>query len=209
MSLSRLATNKQKAWRNSRNILGKTLKLLSDFFEVVFIISLFLLLNMGFQQVTGNFHEVLAGELYRSAQPDAEDIAGYRERFGIRTIVNLRDETRGEWYRIEEEAAREHDITLIDFPLSSARGPSLEDMERLASIMAKAKKPVLVHCEHGSNRTGLASAIYVAGTARMWRGYAHLQLSPLYGHVPIPGIGRYNIFRSWLEFRRTHVRTRN
>jgi len=41
-------------------------------------------------QLTGNFHTVIAGELYRSAQPSAADIAEYKQKAGIRTIVNLR-----------------------------------------------------------------------------------------------------------------------
>lgn len=174
----------------------------SIFLAILTLVAI-LLLNMALQQIVGNFHEVVEGELYRSAQPDAEDIADYRQRYGINTIINLRDEEKTGWYRIEKQAARDNFITLIDFPLSSAQGPSIEDMKRLASVMAGAKKPVLIHCEHGSNRTGLASAIFVAGRPNSMLAYADLQMSPLYGHVPIPGIGRYNLFRSWLEFRRS------
>ena len=42
--------------------------------------------------VSGNFHPVVAGELYRSAQPTPARIAAYKSKYGIATIVNLYDE---------------------------------------------------------------------------------------------------------------------
>ncbi|CUX47188.1 fused DSP-PTPase phosphatase/NAD kinase-like protein [Agrobacterium genomosp. 13] len=182
-------------------------KLLCSLSASFLAIIIVLALNMGLQQLVGNFHEVLEGEFYRSAQPDAEDIADYRQRFGINTIINLRDEEKGEWFRIEEQAAREHGITFIHMPMSSARGPSLEEMSKLASLMTTARKPLLVHCEHGSNRTGLAAAIYLSRSDGIHPLLADLQLSPFFGHVPIPGIGRYEIFRSWREFRAIQFET--
>jgi protein tyrosine/serine phosphatase len=193
--------------RISKFELEKILDFVSTLLLLLFGVAVALLLNMGLQQMTGNFHEVLAGEFYRSAQPDAEDIADYRTRFGINTIISLRDEAKSAWYPIEEEAARDNGIAFIHFPISSASRTSLEDMQRLASVMANVKKPILIHCEHGSNRTGLASAIYLAGKRQTPQIYADLQMSPFYGHVPIPGIGRYNLFRSWLEFRKALVHT--
>ncbi len=60
--------------------------------------------HMGIGQLTGNFHEVIPGELYRSAQPSGKDIAAYAKAYGIKTIINLRDEKREGWY--EAESAR-------------------------------------------------------------------------------------------------------
>lgn len=183
-----------------------TRKLLCSLLAALLAIIIVFALNMGLQQLIGNFHEVLEGEFYRSAQPDAEDIADYRQRFGINTIINLRDEEKGEWFRVEEQAARNHGIAFIHLPMSSARGPSLDEMRELASLMATARKPLLVHCEHGSNRTGLAAAIYLSASDEHSL-LADLQLSPVFGHIPIPGIGRYQIFRSWREFRAIQFQT--
>ena len=58
------------------------------------------------RQWTGNFHTLVAGEVYRSAQPTAEAIAAYSKAYGIRTILNLRGEKPHErWYRDEVAAA--------------------------------------------------------------------------------------------------------
>ena len=47
-------------------------------------------LYVGFLYLTHNFHVVIPGMAYRSAQPSAENIASWHKTFGIRTIINLR-----------------------------------------------------------------------------------------------------------------------
>lgn len=158
---------------------------------------------IGINQMTGNFHEVIAGELYRSAQPGDAQIDAAAKRYGIRTIINLRNEKRGAWYAEEKASAEENGVTLVDFPLSSSKVVPIEESEELAEIMRKAQKPILIHCEHGANRTGLASAIYVGAVAKRSELFSELQLSPYYGHIPIPGIGRYAMYKSWDQFEET------
>lgn len=159
--------------------------------------------HMGIGQLTGNFHEVIPGELYRSAQPSGEDIASYAGKHGIKTIINLRNEKREAWYEAESAAAQEHGIRLVDYPLSSSEKLPVEEAEMLAAVMRNAEKPILIHCEHGANRTGLASAIYVGAVAGKSEAAAEFQLSPYYGHVPVRGIGRYEMYQSWDEFEET------
>lgn len=159
--------------------------------------------HMGVQQLVGNFHEVIDGELYRSAQPSAEDVEHYGERYGIRTILNLRDEDEDEEGRAARAAAEAAGIVVIDYPIASSRTLEIDRAAELAALMREAPKPLLIHCEHGSNRTGLASAIYVGAVAERGEWAAEFQLSPYYGHVPIPGIGRYEMYRSWDRFEET------
>ncbi|MGI2031496.1 fused DSP-PTPase phosphatase/NAD kinase-like protein [Rhizobium panacihumi] len=160
-------------------------------------------IHMGVNQLIGNEHEVIAGELYRSGQPGSEEIDSLVSRHGIKTIVNLRNETRGAWYAEEKAAADRNGVTLIDYPISSGAVLPVDDSAKLAEIMRHAEKPILIHCEHGANRTGLASAIYVGAVAKRSEIFSQLQLSPYYGHVPIPGIGRYAMWQSWDKFEET------
>ncbi len=151
---------------------------------------------------SGNFDEVIPGILYRSAQPDAAEIKYIVEHFGVKSTLNLRDEAKGDWYREESAAAQRANVQLIDFPVSSGHPLSKTDLKKLIAILNGAPKPMLVHCEHGANRTGLVSAIFVKLTGSgSW--LAELQLSPYYGHVPIPGIGRFAMQESWKLFKRT------
>ncbi|OCJ02690.1 tyrosine protein phosphatase [Rhizobium sp. AC44/96] len=161
------------------------------------------LAHAGIAQLSGNFHEVIPGELYRSAQPTGADINAYSKTYGIKTILNLRDEKRTGWYREEAQAAARNGITLIDFPISSSKELPRDEAKRLAKLMADAPKPLLIHCEHGANRTGLASAIYVGAVNKGSEAFAEFQLSPYFGHFAIPGVGRYEMYRSWDDYEET------
>ncbi|WP_435521601.1 tyrosine-protein phosphatase [Aquamicrobium terrae] len=159
--------------------------------------------HMGVQQLLGNFHEVIPGEFYRSGQPDHDDVAHYAERYGIRTILNLRDEKPDAEALAARAEAERHGIRIIDYPMSSARRLPVAKAKELAALMRDAPKPLLVHCDHGANRTGLASAIYAGAVAGHSEMAAEFQLSPYYGHVPIEGLGRYEMYRSWDRFEET------
>ncbi len=158
--------------------------------------------HAGYRQYTGNFHEVVPGAFYRSAQPSPIQIATYQQQYGIRTIINLRDEAKGPWLEEEEETAEKLGIKLIHLPLSSSKPLSVAQAEQIAQMMEELPKPILVHCEHGANRTGLVSAICVDAVADESDFEATLQLSPYFGHFPIPKIGRYAMFSSYIDFQK-------
>lgn len=136
---------------------------------------------------TGNFHTVAAGEVYRSAQPSAGAIADYQREHGVRTILNLRGENRGsDWYDKEVATARRLGIRHIDFKMSARRGITKEEGWRLIRVMQQAPKPLLIHCESGADRSGLASALYLAAIKRTGEEIAERQLSFRYGHIASP-----------------------
>ena len=141
---------------------------------------------LGGLQLTDNFHEVVPHRLYRSAQPSPADIDAYVEKYGIRTIINLRGEQPSEdWYRGEVTEARRLGIEHIDFKMSAHHVLSQEDSERLIAIMMDAPKPILVHCKAGADRTGLASALYLAAVAKAGEEPAEAQISLRYGHISL------------------------
>jgi protein tyrosine/serine phosphatase len=147
---------------------------------------------VGYLQLTGNFHEVVAGELYRSAQPSREDLAADVTNHGIRTVINLRGANpRRDWYRAEVEEARRLGLAHIDFAMSADRALTVAEANALIRIMAEAPKPILVHCRSGSDRTGLVAALYVAAIKKGSEQAAEAQFSPAYGHFSIPFTGAY------------------
>jgi uncharacterized protein (TIGR01244 family) len=132
----------------------------------------------GYLAATANFHTVIAGTLYRSAQPSPEDIALWRQRYGIKTIVNVRGPNPAhDWYRNERAVARALGIRLIDYRMSSKRETSATDVEELLALLSTAEAPVLIHCRSGVDRSGLAAAFYVAGVAGGSEFFAELQLT--------------------------------
>tara|TARA_R110002124_G_scaffold218645_2_gene384547 strand:+ start:27385 stop:28002 length:618 start_codon:yes stop_codon:yes gene_type:complete len=137
--------------------------------------------------VTGNFHTVSDGQVYRSAQPSAHSLARYHRKFGIQTVINLRGENESEsWYRDEIETSERLGIRHINFRMSAKRGITKKEAWRLIGIMQRAPKPLLIHCESGADRSGLASALYVAAVERLGEQAAEDQLSLRYGHIAAP-----------------------
>jgi len=157
---------------------------------------------LGYLRLSGNFHEVIPGELYRSAQPSAADITDYAKRYGIKTIVNLRGPSPSPWYQQELGVSQQLGIEHVDFRMSAGRDLTIDKAERLIALLKSAPKPILIHCEGGADRSGLASVLYLQQVAGVNEEQAEQQLWPvLYGHIGIPYVTRaYAMDRSWLVF---------
>ena len=141
----------------------------------------------GWLVATNNFHTVIPGRLYRSAQPDGAEIADYAARYGIRTIVNLRGRyPDASWYREETEASARLGIDHVDFKMSSSRLLDPSRSKALIAMLASARTPILIHCMAGADRTGLVASYYVADVAKLGEEAAESELSILYGHVGLP-----------------------
>ena len=161
-----------------------------------------------YRHVTGNLHPVVPGEFYRSAQLSPSQLAAYARQFGIRTIVNLRGAHPGQaWYDQEVATAAELGVAHIDFKMSANRELPRARAERLLQILDGAQKPILVHCQGGADRSGLAGALYLAALAKQGEGAAERQLSIWYGHIGVPYLSStaamdrtFEALESWLGF---------
>lgn len=106
----------------------------------------------------GNCFKVSA-DLYRSEQPTVSDIADLKA-LGIRTILNLRE------YHDDDPKLQEAGFQLIHDPVAAGSLTEV-DMVRILGRIRDAQKPVLVHCWHGSDRTGFT----VAGYRMVFQGW--------------------------------------
>ncbi len=99
-----------------------------------------------------NFYKV-SDVLYRGAQPEEKGIAEL-QKLGIKTIVNFRHSKKDvQW--VKGTNLNYYQLT------TSAEFPSKKKFRRFLAIMANpANWPVFVHCKHGSDRTGVAIALY-------------------------------------------------
>ena len=67
----------------------------------------------------------------------------------------------------------------------------------LIALMERVEKPILIHCKDGADRTGLASALYLAVVKQEDPKVAEAQLSIRYGHISLPFIPEYAMERTF------------
>lgn len=91
--------------------------------------------------------------LYRSALPDAADLP-LLERLKVQTVVSFIKDDDREWIG-------QQPIDTVSFPTHADRVDDADVLKVLRLLQsAEQRGPVLMHCKHGSDRTGLFSAMY-------------------------------------------------
>ncbi|MGD9109092.1 MAG: tyrosine-protein phosphatase [Gammaproteobacteria bacterium] len=107
-----------------------------------------------------NFHTVIPGKVYRCAQPSARQLAKIKERYKIRSVINLRSlHFTDPRYQAEARACHALKISLFHLRMSPKKFPDIVQLKNLVNLLRTVPKPVLIHCRAGADRTGLASAI--------------------------------------------------
>lgn len=101
-----------------------------------------------------NLHRV-APNFYRSAQPDADGFKALETTPGIKTVVSLRA------FNSDGPLLKGTAIKRVRIPIHTWNIETDEVVAALAAIRrAEQTGPVLLHCQHGADRTGLISALY-------------------------------------------------
>jgi protein tyrosine/serine phosphatase len=100
-----------------------------------------------------NLYQIAPG-LYRSAQPEQRDAARLKQ-LDIHTVINFRANHR------DEDVLDLPGVRLIHIPMDTWNIGDDQIVSALRAI-AQARKdgPVLIHCKHGADRTGVVSALY-------------------------------------------------
>jgi hypothetical protein len=112
--------------------------------------------------VIANFHWIVPGEAARSAQPLALTWKRLLTANGIETIVNLRGPNpRFSWWRNEREVCAALGIQHLDVTLDSRKLPTRTMLAGLFDAFDAARKPLLVKCSGGQDRSSLAAALYL------------------------------------------------
>jgi protein tyrosine phosphatase (PTP) superfamily phosphohydrolase (DUF442 family) len=99
-----------------------------------------------------NLHKI-SDTLYRSAQPSAEGMKNLKA-MGIETIVNLRS------FHSDRDEIGDTGLAYEHIHMKAWHAEE-EDAVKFLQIVTNPKRwPVLVHCQHGADRTGTMCALY-------------------------------------------------
>lgn len=158
----------------------------------------------------GNFHEVLPGRVYRSAQLKPDELREMIQKHGIRTVINLRGCCNTfDWYVDEGQATHDLNVSMEDITLSATRLPARNELLRLIDVLDHCEYPIVVHCRQGADRTSLAAAVALLLQSDADLKTALRQVSPRFAHLPILGTREmdrfFEMYEDWLRSSaRTH-----
>ncbi len=152
----------------------------------------------------GNAHSVVPGRVYRSAQLSPSDLRGLIEKHNVRTVVNLRGCcSLFDWYLDECRTTHDLNIAQEDITFSANRLPSPAELRRLIEVFDHSEYPVLLHCRQGSDRTGLASALYMLLYTDADYETARKQCGMRYAHLPFLSTACmdrfFEMYEEWLK----------
>jgi protein tyrosine phosphatase (PTP) superfamily phosphohydrolase (DUF442 family) len=92
---------------------------------------------------------------YRSAQPLKAGFATLASEVGVKTVVSLRA------LHSDKKPAKGSGLALVSVPINTWNITTDEVVQALAEIRnAEKTGPVLLHCLHGADRTGVVTAMY-------------------------------------------------
>jgi protein tyrosine phosphatase (PTP) superfamily phosphohydrolase (DUF442 family) len=182
--------------------------------------ALFLGVFVSARYVSGNFGATVPGRVYRSGQMSARQMTDTVRSRGIRTVLNLRGPNPDQaWYRDERAAVLDAGATQVDFAMASDQWLSRSQVRTIVTLLDEAEPPVLIHCQWGSERTGLVAAMAELLRPGGTVASARRQFSAWYLYLPIKDgltmrghLDRYEhwlattgqthaprVFRSWVE----------
>lgn len=144
--------------------------------------------NNVFAQLPEKFFEVSPG-IYRSAQPTAASMNDLKA-LGIKTILDLNDDQ----YEIEDEraSAQQLGINFISRPMSGFWTPDDQVVDANLTDLANPNNyPILVHCQHGEDRTGLIVGLHRVFSENQTPAKAYQEMIDLGFHKALFMLNRY------------------
>ncbi|OCG26107.1 hypothetical protein A9G11_01655 [Gilliamella sp. wkB108] len=132
-----------------------------------------------------NFHKI-SSDVFRSEQPSIKQMQ-YLDKLGFKTVINLRL-----WHSDQDEINN----TGISEVWIKLRAGNITDEKMIEILQAidKSPKPILIHCWHGSDRTGVIVAMYRLVFQNWTKEQAINELmQPKFGH-------HYNVYPNIVKY---------
>jgi hypothetical protein len=153
--------------------------------------------------VGANFHTVIPGAVYRTAQPSAKRLKRLVHDYGVRTVINLRGCCDPlPWYLDQCVASNRLNLSQEDIPFSATRLPSVDAVRQLVEVLDRSERPILLHCNRGADRSGLAATMALLLATNTPLATARGQLWPWYGHICLARTANldrfFDLYEEWL-----------
>lgn len=112
-----------------------------------------------------HFAPVTEGALYRCGQPTPDELDRLIREHRLKTVIALRGSRDADdpdaWERDERAVCEQHGVQFLTLPCNHRNPPTAEQIrDYLAAVGDPARRPALVHCRIGQQRTGMFCALY-------------------------------------------------
>ncbi len=138
-------------------------------------------IDFGFLRHTWTNDGKIAPDVFRANNPDEKRFRSYA-KYGIRTVVNLRNDVERAPSKFAKERALSNGMDYISYPLFPRRAPTRGELLGLIDLLPTLQKPILFHCKSGADRTGLTAAIWLLTQENVLLKAARAELSLKYIH---------------------------
>ena len=133
------------------------------------------------------FTEVAPNKVYRSAVIPPDKIDKYINKYGIKTVIDLRmgsvrdplnPALNVEIFEEKKAVEKINDVQYINIP--SDQIPNKKNLDQFFKVLdQEGSYPVLIHCHHGTGRAVLYSALYRIQYEGMTNEEARLKTRPI------------------------------
>jgi protein tyrosine/serine phosphatase len=108
---------------------------------------------------------VADGALYRCGQPRPAELEELIQRLSLRTVVSLRglrdEDDPDAWEQMERDLCHSRKVEFVTIRCNHKNPPTREQVDRFLSLCRDpARRPALVHCRLGQQRTLLFCGLY-------------------------------------------------
>jgi protein tyrosine phosphatase (PTP) superfamily phosphohydrolase (DUF442 family) len=168
----------------------------------IMLVALLAVLTSVWYVSKNNFHEVIPGQIYRSAQLGAGTLEGIITEYDIKTVLSLRrPKPEKSWYREEKQVTNALGVEHYDIAIDLAFSPRIDHLLELRDLLEGAEKPLLVHCKAGADRTGLAAIMtkLLDGSSSLEDARAQVSWKTHVVRGDSIGIGFYDQYVAWLQ----------
>ena len=102
----------------------------------------------------------VADGVFRSNQPTASRLRKMRDKMRIKAVLNLRGVSTRPYFQFNRQACEQLGLDLHVADIQGHRVNGRETLIKLLDTFREIRRPFVLHCKSGADRSGLAAALY-------------------------------------------------